>query len=58
MELAVEAFSESLATGSVVERPDLLVSFEELHELMGLGEIERLERRYLPAERLAAKYGG
>lgn len=37
---------EVLGKGRVLERPDLQVSFEELNELMGLGEIERLERRY------------
>jgi hypothetical protein len=42
----------------VVDRPDALVSFEELHDIMGMREVEALEQRFLTPEQLAAKYGG
>jgi 2-methylisocitrate lyase-like PEP mutase family enzyme len=55
---AIAAYKESMETGSVVERPELLVSFEELNTLMGFDEIMTMERRYLTEKQLAAKYGG
>jgi 2-methylisocitrate lyase-like PEP mutase family enzyme len=30
----------------VVDRPDLLVSFDELNDLMGMGQLDELERRF------------
>jgi len=48
---------ESLETGKVVDRPDALVSFEELHAIMGIEEVEALEQRFLTAAQLKAKYG-
>ncbi len=56
MKNALAAFGESLATGKVVERPDLLVSFEEVNALTGFDELKRIEENYLPSERLKAKY--
>src|SRR5262249_50846924 len=41
---AIGAFRQMLATGEVIDRPDLLVSFEELNELLGMAELRRLER--------------
>ena len=41
---AIDAFRQMLATGEVIDRPDLLVSFEELNELLGMAELRRLER--------------
>jgi hypothetical protein len=41
----------------VVDRPDALVSFEELHEIMGIADVEALEQRFLTASQLKAKYG-
>ena len=41
----------------VVDRPDALVSFEELHDIMGMHEVEELEQRFLTPEQLEAKYG-
>jgi hypothetical protein len=35
-----------MGKGSVIERPDLQVSFEELNDLMGMGELDELERRF------------
>ncbi len=56
MKNALAAFGESLTTGKVVERPDLLVSFEEVNALTGFDELKRIEESYLPSERLKAKY--
>jgi 2-methylisocitrate lyase-like PEP mutase family enzyme len=57
MELALEALAESVRTGQVVDRGDLLFSFEEIHDVMGMGHIQELERRFLAEEQLAGKYG-
>jgi 2-methylisocitrate lyase-like PEP mutase family enzyme len=57
MQRALEALSESIETGAVVDRGGLLFSFEEIHELMGMDEINELERRFLVQEQLALKYG-
>lgn len=57
MKNAFEALSQSLDTGAVVDRPDLLVSFEELSDLMGLTEYREMEKRYLSPEKLEAMYG-
>jgi 2-methylisocitrate lyase-like PEP mutase family enzyme len=57
MELALEALGESMRTGEAVDRDDLVVSFDDLHDLMGFDEIQALERRFLAEEQLALKYG-
>jgi 2-methylisocitrate lyase-like PEP mutase family enzyme len=45
---AMAAFKdEVMGKGSVIERPDLQVSFEELNDLMGMGELDELEKRFL-----------
>jgi 2-methylisocitrate lyase-like PEP mutase family enzyme len=46
MNNAVGAFQQMLATGKVIDRPDLLVSFEELNELLGMAALQRLEQRH------------
>jgi hypothetical protein len=43
--------------GRVIERPDLAVSFEEINDLMGLGTIRVIERRFLTTRQSQAKYG-
>jgi len=48
---------ESLDTGKVVDRPDALVSFEELNAIMGMAQIEALERRFLTDAQRKTKYG-
>jgi 2-methylisocitrate lyase-like PEP mutase family enzyme len=48
---------QSVDSGEVVDRPDALVSFEELHDIMGMAEVEALEQRFLTPEQLEAKYG-
>jgi 2-methylisocitrate lyase-like PEP mutase family enzyme len=57
MKNALAALQESLDTGQVVDRQDLAVSFEELHDLMGIGEVQDLEQRFLTRSQLEAKYG-
>jgi 2-methylisocitrate lyase-like PEP mutase family enzyme len=43
----MEAFKEeTLNKQRVVERPDLQVSFEEINDLMGMAQLDELERRY------------
>ena len=53
----LELLQQSLDSGKVVDRPDALVSFEELHDIMGMADIERLEQRFLTPEQLETKYG-
>lgn len=53
---ALAVLGESIRTGEAIDRPDLLVSFEELNDLMGMPELEAIEKRYLTAAQLAAKY--
>lgn len=57
MQRGLAFLRESLDTGKVVDRPDALVSFEELHEIMGIEEVQALEQRFLTAAQLKAKYG-
>ena len=57
MKNGLQLLKQSLASGKVVDRPDALVSFEELHDIMGMHEIEEMEQRYLTREQLEAKYG-
>ncbi len=56
MKNGLTVFLESLRKGETVDRPDLSVSFEEINELMGLPEIQKMEQRYLTKEQLKAKY--
>jgi 2-methylisocitrate lyase-like PEP mutase family enzyme len=57
MQRGLAFLKESLDTGKVVDRPDALVSFEELHKIMGIADVEALEQRFLTASQLKAKYG-
>ena len=43
---ALEAFAPTITADKPVQRPDLLVPFGELNELMGLNELEALEARW------------
>lgn len=52
---ALAALDESLKSRKVVERPDLLVSFDELNDLMGLSKIKDLEKRFVETVRQAAE---
>lgn len=57
MKQGLSLLQQSLESGAVVDRPDALVSFEELHEIMGMPAVEKLERRFLTPTQLEAKYG-
>ncbi len=57
MENGLAHLRQSLDTGEVVDRPEALVSFEELNAIMGMSEIEDLERRFLTESQRKAKYG-
>ena len=57
MKRGLELLQQSVDSGKVVDRPDALVSFEELHDIMGMAEIEDMEQRFLTPEQLEAKYG-
>ena len=57
MEQGLAYLRQSLDTGKVVERPEALVSFEELNAIMGLSHIEDLEHRFLTETQRKAKYG-
>jgi 2-methylisocitrate lyase-like PEP mutase family enzyme len=57
MQTGLALLKESLDSGRPVDRPDALVSFEELHEIMALSEVEALEQRFLTPSQLEAKYG-
>ena len=57
MQNGLDLLQQSLDSGEVVDRPEALVSFETLHQIMGMSEVEDLERRYLTTRELEAKYG-
>lgn len=46
MKNALLAFAETIEAAQPVERADLLVSFDELNALMGLQELEEIEKRF------------
>jgi hypothetical protein len=57
MKQGLLALKDSIAAGQVIERPDLLLSFDELLDIMGMAEVQDLEQRFLTPEQLSAKYG-
>ena len=57
MKNGLAVLQQSVATGEVIERPDLAVSFEELNTLVGFDEVQAIERRFLTDSQLASKYG-
>jgi len=57
MQQGLALLQQSLDSGDVVDRPDALVSFEELNDIMGMAEIERLESKFLTDAQREAKYG-
>ena len=56
MKNAMAVLMQSLAEGRVIERPDLLVSFQEINTLMGLDTVKAMEQRFLSSDRLKTKY--
>jgi 2-methylisocitrate lyase-like PEP mutase family enzyme len=57
MQNGLALLQQSVASGKVVDRPDALVSFEVLHDILGMHDIEAMEQRFLTADQLEAKYG-
>ena len=47
MKTALGVLQQSLDEGRVIDRPDLLVSFGELNELMGFAEVKAIEARFV-----------
>lgn len=45
----MEVLKESLVSGLPIDRPDLMVSFEDLNAMMGMEVLEALERDYVPS---------
>ena len=46
MKNALQVLGQSIAEGRVIDRPDLLVPFGELNELMGLNHLQELQRSF------------
>ena len=46
MKNALQVFSQSIAEGRVIDRPDLLVSFAEINELMGIEQLQALQQSF------------
>lgn len=46
MKTAMAVLMQSITEGKVIDRPDLLVSFDELNTLMGLPRIKEMEARF------------
>lgn len=57
MKNGMEILARSLQSGKPEDRPEAAVGFEELNEIMGMAEINRLETQFLTEEQKAAKYG-
>ncbi|MBV9783113.1 MAG: isocitrate lyase/PEP mutase family protein [Acidisphaera sp.] len=54
---ALKLLADNAETGTVHDRPDLLVGMEEITALMGYGFIDELESKYLLEEELERRYG-
>src|SRR5207249_2754838 len=57
MKNGLAVLQQSMATGEVIERPDLQVSFEELNSLVGFDDVQAIERKFLTQNQLVQKYG-
>jgi 2-methylisocitrate lyase-like PEP mutase family enzyme len=55
MKNALQVFGQSLAEQRVIDRPDLLVSFGEINELMGISQIEALQQSFVAVATDTAK---
>jgi hypothetical protein len=58
MKKALEIMRESVETGKVHDRPDLLVGIEEITELMGYALINQLESEFSLEDDLQTRYKG
>ena len=57
MKAALSLLKHSIETGELVDRPDLLVSMEEITALVGYQRINKLEQELTTEEELLRKYG-
>jgi 2-methylisocitrate lyase-like PEP mutase family enzyme len=57
MKTALSLLKHSIETGELVDRPDLLVSMEEITALVGYERINKLEQELTTEEELLRKYG-
>ncbi len=57
MTRALELFRDSIETGVVHDRPDMLVGIQDITDLMGYPFIDALEAEFLLPEELERKYG-
>ncbi len=57
MSSGLDLLQQSIATGEVIDRPDMAMSFEHLNEIMGMGSINNLEKKFLTPEQKQSKYG-
>lgn len=51
MKNALAVFGQSIEEGRVIDRPDLLVSFDEINNLMGLPKIEAIKSSFINPSR-------
>jgi len=58
MKRALEIMQDSIKTGEVHDRPDLLVGIEEITELMGYALINQLEKEFSLEDDLEHRYKG
>jgi len=58
MRTALRLMRESVDTGTIVDRPDLLAGIEDITSLVGYDKIETLEAQFLNEDQLRRKYGG
>jgi 2-methylisocitrate lyase-like PEP mutase family enzyme len=56
MKNAMAVLMQSLAEGRVIERPDLLASFQEINALMGLDTVKAMEERFRSSAQLKTKH--
>ena len=57
MTRALELFRDSIETGAVPDRPDMLAGIEDITDLMGYPFIDKLEAEFLLPEEIERKYG-
>jgi hypothetical protein len=48
MQHGIAALRDAMQSPTVLERPELAVSFEDLNALVGFAEVQARERRYTP----------
>lgn len=57
MKKALELMMDSVDTGTLHDRPDLLASIDDITDLMGYDHINRLETQYMLEEDIRRRYG-